>query len=94
LQHIAEHCPQLAGTALKRAFDLYRNTSRDTVGYLSTVTQYRSLDPAQQPGPISIDHTWVEATDLKNSKEKNKLEAELKTYTSNMIKESIRVSAE
>lgn len=45
----------------------------------------------QQDGTLTGDSAWVEETELKNAKERNKLEAELKTYTSNMIKESIRV---
>ncbi len=39
-----------------------------------------------------FDQSWVDETNRKNSEEKIKLEVELKTYTSNMIKESIRVS--
>ena len=41
---------------------------------------------------ISPDYKqWIAQTTKKNDNEKNKLEVELKTYTSNMIKESIRV---
>jgi len=38
-----------------------------------------------------LDSSWTEETFAKNQTEKNKLEVELKTYTNNMIKESIRV---
>lgn len=39
-----------------------------------------------------IDQTWIEETNRRNMDERAKLEVELKTYSSNMIKESIRVS--
>ncbi|THH00269.1 hypothetical protein EW026_g2236 [Hermanssonia centrifuga] len=39
-----------------------------------------------------FDQSWVDETNRKNSEEKIKLEVELKTYTSNMIKESIRMA--
>lgn len=38
-----------------------------------------------------LDTKWVEETVSKNQSERVKLEVELKTYTNNMIKESIRV---
>lgn len=42
------------------------------------------------------DHTqflvWVEETTERNNAERRKLEVELKTYTGNMIKESIRMA--
>ena len=38
-----------------------------------------------------VDTAWVEEVTKKNVAERTKLEVELKTYTNNMIKESIRV---
>ena len=38
-----------------------------------------------------VDTAWVEEATKKNVAERTKLEVELKTYTNNMIKESIRV---
>lgn len=46
------------------------------------------------PNPLEIaqlDTKWVDEITAKNQSEKVKLEVELKTYTNNMIKESIRV---
>jgi hypothetical protein len=39
-----------------------------------------------------VDTWWADEVMAKNQAEKMKLEVELKTYTNNMIKESIRVS--
>ena len=59
---------------------------------MKAVHHYNSLDPSQLlDGPEVLDTAWVDEMELKNSREKNKLEAELGTYTRNMIKESIRV---
>ena len=38
-----------------------------------------------------MDPTWLEQVTTRNQSERVKLEVELKTYTNNMIKESIRV---
>ena len=38
-----------------------------------------------------IDHKWMEDMNTKNQAERTKLEVELKNYSQNMIKESIRV---
>jgi COP9 signalosome complex subunit 1 len=39
----------------------------------------------------SLDTRWADETMAKNQAERSKLEVELKTYSNNMIKESIRV---
>jgi COP9 signalosome complex subunit 1 len=82
----------LAGPALKLSARIYRESTRDTAGYISTLHAYQNLDISQQDGTLAGGSTWVEEMELKNAKERNQLEAELKTYSSNMIKESIRVS--
>lgn len=49
----------------------------------------------QLPNPLEIaqlDTKWVDEVTAKNQSDRVKLEVELKTYTNNMIKESIRVS--
>lgn len=42
---------------------------------------------------MEVDTAWIEEVSKKNVVERTKLEVELKTYTNNMIKESIRVRA-
>lgn len=41
---------------------------------------------------VQVDVPWLEEVTKQNTAERTKLEVELKTYTNNMIKESIRVS--
>lgn len=46
------------------------------------------------PNPMELaelDTKWMDETLLKNQADRAKLEVELKTYSNNMIKESIRV---
>ena len=40
-----------------------------------------------------VDDGWIQQIHSKNQSQRNKLEVELKTYQSNMIKESIRVGS-
>lgn len=47
------------------------------------------LPPLAEVHPL--DQDWIEEVNQKNQAQRIKLETELKTYTSNMIKESIRV---
>lgn len=51
--------------------------------------------PEVQLPPVSevclVNTAWCEGVAKKNQTEKTKLEVELKTYSNNMIKESIRV---
>jgi COP9 signalosome complex subunit 1 len=64
--------------------------TRDVISYQATVQDHNA-----RPGMrdvIPVDTEWVEATANRNNRERDKLETELKTYSSNMIKESIRVS--
>jgi COP9 signalosome complex subunit 1 len=47
---------------------------------------------APQDSRGSLDMEWLEDTARKNNRETNRLEAELKGYKNNLLKESIRVS--
>ena len=58
--------------------------------YETAINIYNSGLPEGAP-KAEPDLAWVEKTSASNTSERNKLEVELKTYTSNMIKESIRV---
>ena len=88
LRFIADECEQLAPRALQLAIHLLTQT-RDVVSYQAAVQDYNA-----RPGMrdvMSVDTEWVETTGNRNNRERDKLETELKTYSSNMIKESIRV---
>ena len=68
-------------------------SQRDTGLYLTAVVLYNEyLDSiGSTEDRVTVDSAWEEATKARNEAERNKLEVELKTYQSNMIKESIRV---
>ena len=73
--------------------------SRDPSQYQRLLSTYDHISsfpdhPVKLPNPMQIaqlNTKWVDETTAKNAAEKIKLEVELKTYTNNMIKESIRV---
>lgn len=102
LLYIISLSPSLAPQAFKRAFQLLvKPSQRDTDYYKTIVGTYEDvfsrpgvrLPPADELLP---DHSpylaWVEETNERNNAERRKLEVELKTYTGNMIKESIRMA--
>ena len=92
----------LAPQAFKRAFQLLvAPTQRDTEYYKAILGTYESISsrPGVRLPPVEEllpDHSpylaWVEETNERNNAERRKLEVELKTYTGNMIKESIRMA--
>jgi COP9 signalosome complex subunit 1 len=88
LIHIAALSPHLAPSALQLAINLLSKTPNVTL-YLSTIADYNVLSSITEP--LSPDSAWADEVTAKNMAEKNRLEVELKQYTSNMIKESIRV---
>ena len=94
LVYIINICPPLAVPALQlaaqhifktRDIDLYRNTA----SAYDVVAANAQLPPAAEV--IPLDQAWYDEWSSKNLAERTRLEVELKTYTSNMIKESIRV---
>lgn len=88
LLYIIGHCPTLADAAFQLAIQRIK-TRRDTFAYSTALELYNASPGASEQ--IEVDTAWLDAVNAKNTSEKNKLETELKTYQSNMIKESIRV---
>jgi len=102
LIHIISLSPSLAPQAFKRALQLLTApTQRDIEYYKAILGAYEAvisrhgtrLPPLEELLP---DHSpylsWIEKTNEQNNAERRKLEVELKTYTGNMIKESIRMA--
>lgn len=97
LCHIITHCPGLAIDAYSLTIKLVQET-RDTTLYDSIQAAYEristttgvDLPPAQDIAAVNA--SWLNDTKTNNKKEKSKLELELRTYTNNMIKESIRMA--
>lgn len=97
LIQIISICPTVAPQALQLAVERIL-TLRDPNLYHQALSAYEHVSniPAVQLPPSSetapLNHNWLDETTSKNQAERNKLEVELKTYTSNMIKESIRMA--
>jgi hypothetical protein len=102
LVNIISLSPSLAPQAFKRALELLVvTTQRDTEYYKTILGTYENVSsrPGVRLPPVEEllpDHSrylaWVEETNERNNAERRKLEVELKTYTGNMIKESIRMA--
>ncbi|KAF8578837.1 hypothetical protein K439DRAFT_443986 [Ramaria rubella] len=88
LLHIATYSPTLAPPALQLALQYILQTP-NTALYTSIIQEYNALPSTTEPLPI--DQQWIEEISTKNANDRNRLEVELKQYTSNMIKESIRM---
>ncbi|KAI0634340.1 G protein pathway suppressor 1 [Trametes polyzona] len=97
LLHIMSVCPTLAPQALQLAISEALK-GRDTSLYRTIFTTYeRVYNEAGGELPelstlATLDQKWLDETTAKNQAERTKLEVELKTYSSNMIKESIRMA--
>lgn len=102
LIHIISLSPTLAPQAFKRALQLLTaSTQRDTEYYKVILGTYDTVAARQgiRIPPLEEllpDHTpfltWIEQTNERNNAERKKLEVELKTYTGNVLKESIRMA--
>jgi len=95
--HIIVTCPSIAVDAYQLCLT-HIHQSRDPSLYqnlLAAYEQANTIAGGTLPDPLrigSLDTKWADEVAAKNAAERNKLEVELKTYTGNMIKESIRVS--
>ncbi|KAH7911481.1 26S proteasome subunit RPN7-domain-containing protein, partial [Hygrophoropsis aurantiaca] len=96
LVHIISICPSVAQHALKLAFT-YIQQLRDPSLYQIAISAYDNASASLEVDlpPVAdiclIDTKRVDETIKKNQADKTKLEVELKTYSNNMIKESIRM---
>ncbi|KAI0074359.1 PCI-domain-containing protein [Panus rudis PR-1116 ss-1] len=98
LVYIVSLCPTIAPQAYKLAVEQILQLRDTAVVHALTHAYNRTkkenpdlnLPPPEDIAVVSED--WIKETTKKNALEKNKLEVELKTYTSNMIKESIRMA--
>jgi len=88
LAFIAGACPALAPQALSKAVD-YALQGQDTQLYQAVLNLYNSTVGPQNA--LLGDQEWLDKTSARAQAEKDKLEVELKMYTGNMIKESVRV---
>jgi COP9 signalosome complex subunit 1 len=97
LCHIISHSPTLAIDAFHLGIKLVQET-RDLSLHDNLLMSYErvssvpgvDLPPAQEVAAVTP--AWITDTRANNKKERSKLELELRTYTNNMIKESIRMA--
>ena len=106
LFHIMNNCPALAQQAYQLAIQRITSTPntpsppsssasssfQDPSLYRTAVSLHNSLPDVDSSRRVVVDNAWADQVHARNVREKNKLETELKTYLSNSIKESIRVS--
>ena len=64
---------------------------KDVRRYIDAQTHLETIGP-NEPEAVR-DKAWIEQTEKQNQAETQRLEAELKGYKNNLIKESIRVGA-
>jgi COP9 signalosome complex subunit 1 len=89
---IAERCPALEIEAYKLALAETQTNTFDTQKYEHIATRLNSALKARNEPEVPIDREWMQTTQKQSKVTTEKLEAELRNYKNNMIKESIRVS--
>lgn len=94
--HIVSHSSSIAPEAFNLAVQ-HIHQGRNPAQFQKLLTAYEEFS-AQQDAPLpapaelaSLDGKWADGAIARNQQEKLKLEVELKSYTNNLIKESIRV---
>jgi COP9 signalosome complex subunit 1 len=90
LRFIASKSSTLQVDALKLAIRLIKDTTLNVSLYQETVDQLRLVDSNSEESVL--DRPWAENATRSTKITTEKLEAELKNYKNNLIKESIRVS--
>lgn len=93
LIHITATCPNISYEAAKLAVNRIQK-SRDPGLYQTLLNAYDVANTGNpnKREPPQLDLKWASEAAARNQSERAKLEVELKQYTNNMIKESIRVS--
>ncbi|KAK9768855.1 hypothetical protein K7432_000189 [Basidiobolus ranarum] len=91
LLFIAERCPPLQVEAYKQTLKEIQANSSDTNKYLDTLAKLNEVLISKGEETVSQDSAWIETTNKRNKLHAEKLEAELKNYKNNLIKESIRM---
>ncbi|KAF6745950.1 G protein pathway suppressor 1 [Ephemerocybe angulata] len=97
LIHIVVTCPSIAPEAYQLCLQ-HIHKSRDPSLFQNLMNAYEqasNLSSSSLPDPMEIgrlDTRWADDTLARNTTDRTKLEVELKNYTNNMIKESIRMA--
>ncbi|KAF9531186.1 26S proteasome subunit RPN7-domain-containing protein [Crepidotus variabilis] len=98
LIHIVLTCPTIAPEAFQLCVQ-HIHQSRDPAMYQNLLQVYEQAasyaEGGSFPNPMELaelDTKWADEAIMKNQADRAKLEVELKTYSNNMIKESIRMA--
>ena len=83
-------CSNFLGVEALKAAVIEAKEGRDVRKYLEA--QYHLEIVGEQEPEAARDQDWVDTVDKRNQAETQRLEAELKGYKNNLIKESVRVS--
>ncbi|PUU72445.1 26S proteasome subunit RPN7-domain-containing protein [Tuber borchii] len=91
LIHISTHSPPLAIEGLKLAIKLLKQT-QDVPRFRLALDILRKL--SLEDAEAAQDDAWIEKTSRKVASDTERIEADLKSYKHNLIKESIRIGHE
>ncbi|CAD6892517.1 unnamed protein product [Tilletia laevis] len=97
LTYIASRSPPLRIATAEAAAELYKNLTADVSGYQhAMLLRNTNPDPGQSLLPAtqraSVDSAWIKGTQDRAKVKMERLELELRQYTNNLIKESIRMA--
>lgn len=95
LIQIAKVHPPFAVPALHLALEHIPKATLDVPLYEATFLEYRQAQGTSSstaPASYNLDRAWIDKSRKEAKSGLDKLEVELKGYTTNLIKESIRVS--
>ncbi|KAF8752122.1 26S proteasome subunit RPN7 [Rhizoctonia solani] len=90
LRFIAANSATLQADALRLAIDQVKSTNIDVNLYHQLVTEYNALPSVHKQ--ITLDQDWMAKVKTAKDAEGDRLQVELKTYTTNLIKESTRMA--
>lgn len=82
-------CSSFLGIEALKAAVVEAKNGKDVRRYIEAQQHLQTIGP-QEP-EASPDQAWVDTVNKQNQAETQRLEAELKGYKNNLIKESIRV---
>lgn len=88
--HIGQSSVPLCADALKAAV-IEAKSGRNVKAYVTAQELLQRVAPTQPEA--KLDQAWVDKTEKENQGKTRELEAQLKTYKNNLVKESIRVSS-
>lgn len=99
LLFLAVNCPPLRQVCSSAAVDLIKSNTTDVTLYSRALQIHNTSAESGEPliakeHRLAADSAWYDRSQKSNNDELEKLDLELRHYQNNLIKESVRVSAE